>query len=78
VGYVVFLKLKVLMEGWVMFFPICPTLHAHDNIFVIQESRCIVYVDILYLNSDMNEAKLKEKAQLFHDSFLTKVLVPHI
>jgi len=28
--------------------------------------------------SDLDEAKLKEKAQLFHDSFLAKVLVTHI
>jgi hypothetical protein len=38
----------------------------------------MIYVDILHLNSDLDEAKLKEKAQLFHDSFLTKVLVTHI
>ena len=37
----------------------------------------MIYVDILHLNSDLDEAKLKEKAQLFHDSFLTKVLATH-
>jgi hypothetical protein len=41
-------------------------------------SRHIIYADILYFNSDLNEAKLKEKAHLFRDSFFTKVLVSHI
>ena len=40
-------------------------------------ARCLLYPAnaILYLGSDLNEAKLKEKARLFHDSFLTKVLI---
>ena len=37
-----------------------------------------MYADNLYFDSDLDEAKLKEKAQLFHDSFLTKVLLWHI
>jgi hypothetical protein len=37
-------------------------------------SRHIIYVDILYFNNDLNEAKLKEKVHLFHDSLLPRYL----
>lgn len=37
---------------------------------------CLIYPAdwYMYLDSDLDEAKMKEKARLFHDSFLSKVL----
>ena len=53
---------------------VCSVLMCFVAKLFIEEA-CYPANGILYLDSDLVEGKLKEKARLFHDSFLTMVLL---
>ncbi|GJN13647.1 hypothetical protein PR202_gb00373 [Eleusine coracana subsp. coracana] len=66
---------KRYIESVPLIVPLLETEHrnATRKLHEISQEISTMYADNLYFDSDLDEAKLKGKVQLFHDSFLTKL-----